>query len=92
MIVRISGEGQYSLSDALGNRLNELDNQVVEAVEQGDENRFKELFGQMIEFVRSQGEQLPADDLSSSEIILPPTDTDFAEAKADFTGEGLIPG
>ena len=36
MIVRISGEGQYDLPDDKGERLNELDNQVVAAVEAGE--------------------------------------------------------
>jgi hypothetical protein len=41
--------------------------------------------------VRSSGEPLPADDLSSSDVILPPADISFEEAARDFTGEGLIP-
>jgi len=41
--------------------------------------------------VRSDGERLPADDLHPSDVILPPADLTFAEAGADFTGDGLIP-
>ena len=41
--------------------------------------------------VREQGEQLADDDLSTSDVILPPADTSLAEAAEEFTGEGLIP-
>lgn len=91
MIVRIATENQYVLDDDVRQRLNELDNQAVAAVEAGDESRFHELFEQMLALVRSEGHLLGEDDLCESDIILPPPDTTFEEAAADFTGEGLIP-
>ena len=91
MIVRISGEGQFELPDADGERLNELDNRAVAAVEQGDETGFRELWNQMLELVSSDGNALPGDELVESEVILPPRDITFQEAKGEFTGEGLIP-
>lgn len=92
MIVRISTEGQYRLPDEDAQRLNDLDNAAVEAAEAGDEARFIELFSEMLSLVRSDGEPLADDDLSESDVILPPPDTSFEEARAEFTGEGLIPG
>ncbi len=91
MIVRLSGEGQFRLPDSDADRLNELDNAAVEAVDAGDEARFHELYDQMIALVRSDGEQLDQDDLEGSDVILPPPDLTFEEAKREFTGEGLIP-
>jgi hypothetical protein len=91
VIVRISTEGQYRLDDDQEGPLNELDNEVVAAVEAGDEARFHELFGRMLELVRAGGE-LDGDDLSESHVILPPPDISLEEAQAEFTGEGLIPG
>ena len=44
MIVRIATEDQYRLPDEDAERLNELDNERVAAVEAGDEDRFHELF------------------------------------------------
>ena len=41
MIVRIATEGQYEIPDEDADRLNELDNEVVAAVEAGDEERFQ---------------------------------------------------
>ena len=91
MIVRISGEGQYRLPDGDAPRLNELDNRAVSAVEQGDEVGFRELWSQMLELVASDGNALDDDELVESDVILPPRDVTFAEAKGEFTGEGLIP-
>jgi hypothetical protein len=91
VIVRISGEGQYNLPDKDSERLNELDNRAVSAVEQGDETGFKELWSQMLELVASDGNAVPQDELVESDVILPPRDVTFEEAKAEFSGEGLIP-
>jgi DNA-binding GntR family transcriptional regulator len=91
VIVRISTEDQYRLSDDHAARLNELDDQAVEAVEAGDEARFRELFDQMIQMVRNDGERVADDELSESDVILPPPDTTIEDARAEFTGEGLIP-
>jgi hypothetical protein len=91
VIVRISTEGQYRLPDADAARLNELDNEAVAAVEAGDEDRFHEVFEQMLELVRSEGQPLDGDELEESDIILPPPDLTFVEAGEQFTGDGLIP-
>lgn len=91
MIVRIAGEGQFKLPDGDAGRLNELDNEAVAAVEAGDEARFAELWGQMLELVASDGQALDDDELTESDVILPPRDISFAEAQGEFTGEGLIP-
>ena len=91
MIVRLAGEGQYQLPDADAERLNELDNRAVAAVEQGDETGFHELWSQMLELVARDGNTLADDELVESDVILPPRDVTFDEAKGEFTGEGLIP-
>jgi hypothetical protein len=91
VIVRISTESQYRLPDDAAEELNALDNQVVAAIEAGDEDRFHELFEQMLDLVRRAGQPLGDDELAESEVILPPPDTSFVEAAAEFTGEGFIP-
>ena len=91
MIVRISTEGQYRLPEADAERLNALDNEAVEAVEAGDEDRFHEVFEQMLALVRSDGAPLGDDELEESDVILPPPDLSFVEAGVQFTGDGLIP-
>jgi hypothetical protein len=91
VIVRIATERQYRLPDEDAARLNELDNAVVEAVEAGDEDRFHELFEEMLDLVRRDGHSLDGDELVESDVILPPPDLSFVEASQQFTGEGLIP-
>ena len=91
MIVRIATEDQYRLPDADAERLNALDNDAVAAVEAGDEDRFHELFEQMLDLVRGSGQALADDELEESDVILPPPDLSFVEAASEFTGEGLIP-
>jgi hypothetical protein len=91
MIVRVAGEGQYRLPDEDAERLNELDNRAVASVEQGDETGFHELWSQMLGLVASDGNALDDDELVESDVVLPPRDVSFEEAKGEFTGEGLIP-
>jgi hypothetical protein len=91
MIVRVSGEGQFRLPDEDATRLNELDNEAVAAADSGDERGFRELWEQMLALVEADGEALPDDELVESDVILPPRDITFEEARAEFSGEGLIP-
>jgi hypothetical protein len=91
MIVRISGEDQYSLDPLLADRLNELDAAVVRAVESRDEAGFEVAYPALLEFVRTEGQPLGEDEIETSDMILPPSDITLAEAGAEFTGEGLIP-
>ena len=93
MIVRIANEAQYELDDDHHARLNELDDDVVAAVEADDEDLFHESFEELLRFVREEGRELPGDDLHPSEFILPPADMTFVEAReaGHFEGEGLIP-
>jgi hypothetical protein len=91
VIVRISNEGQYRLDDDLHARLNELDDAAVAAVEAGDEDKFHEVFEELLQVVRTEGTALTDDELEASEVILPPADLSFVEAGEEFTGDGLIP-
>jgi hypothetical protein len=91
VIVRVSGDGQFNLPDEDADRLNELDNRAVAAIDQGDETGFRELWSQMLELVASDGNRISDDELVESDVILPPRDISFDEARGEFTGEGLIP-
>ena len=92
MIVRIATEGQYELTESDAEALNELDNHAVGACEAGDEEQFNATFRELIDFVRKHGQLVAEDRLEPSDVILPPPDVSFDEAKAEFSGEGLIPG
>jgi hypothetical protein len=92
VIVRIATEGQYELSDDLRDQLRALDTQVVSICRAGSEEQFKATFERELDFVRKEGRLIPDDELVGSDVILPPPDVSLEEAKAEFTGEGLIPG
>jgi hypothetical protein len=91
VIVRIATEAQYRLADGDTARLNELDNEAVAAVDGGDEDRFHEVFEEMLELVRRSGQRLGDDELEESDLIIPPPDLSFVEAGEHFSGDGLIP-
>lgn len=91
MIVRIANDGQYDLADEHHKRLDDLDDAVVEAVEAGDRAAFQERFEALLQFVRSTATRHDEEDLHGSDIILPPADLTFEEAREDFNGEGLVP-
>ena len=92
MIVRISSEGQYNLPGSFIDRLNEIDNQLVEAVESENQALFETLLKQMLDLVREHGEPVPVDELVESDLILPEPDLTLLEAEELFVGEGLLPG
>ena len=92
MIVRIATEGQYEVGDGDVGKLNELDNRAVAACEAGDEADFRSAFDDLLRLIRTSGRALADDELEGSALILPPPDVSIAEAKEEFSGEGLIPG
>lgn len=92
MIVRISTEGQYDISEDDAAGLNELDNEAVASCEASDEQAFRDVFGRLLDYVRTKGHPVSDDELVGSDIILPPPDVSLEEAKREFQGEGLIPG
>ena len=85
------GEGQYRVDDQIRKDLNELDDKAVSALEANDEPKLDEVLDQMWQLVRERGEQLADDDLSSSDLIIPPSDLTLDETKKLFSEDGLIP-
>jgi hypothetical protein len=91
MIVRLMGEGQYRIDDALRAQLNELDGRAQTAIDSDDEAALDAMLDEMWQLVRERGERLPDDDLSSSDLIIPPSDLTLEETRRLFSDEGLIP-
>ena len=92
MIVRITNEGQYNLPGSFIDDLNQLDNDLVEAVEEEDDAKFQDLLSRMLDLVRENGSPVPMDELVESDLILPEPDLTLLEAEEMFVGEGLLPG
>ena len=91
MIVRIMGEGQYRVDDALAERLNELDDRAMEALDRQDEAELDRRLDEMAQLVRAEGSRVPDDDLSPSDAVVPPSDLTLAETAKLLYEEGFIP-
>jgi len=92
MIVRLmGGDGQYHVDDGLLTQLNELDTAAVAALERNDEKELVAKLDEMAELVRSNGEALPEDDISASDIVIPPSDLTLEETRRLMSDDGLIP-
>jgi hypothetical protein len=91
VIARLMGDGQYEIDEALCTRLNELDDKAVAALEANDEEQLDGFLDQMADLVRSEGTRLADDDLSASEIVIPPSDLTLEETRQLFSDHGLVP-
>lgn len=90
MIIRVLGEGQYEVSSCLLDQLNEIDNRIVDHVSQGRQKEFREDLAKLISTVKENGKPLDPKEIVKSEVIVPPKDLTFEEAKSVFKGYGLI--
>ncbi|MEU8890957.1 hypothetical protein [Streptomyces sp. NPDC048442] len=92
MIVRIMGEGQLDLADSHFVALNELDDELLAEMDNGDGPGFRRTLEALLDAVRTWGAPLPDDSLEPSELILPAPDSTLEEVRAMLTEDGLIPG
>ncbi|HEY5456000.1 MAG TPA: hypothetical protein VIJ96_11060 [Acidothermaceae bacterium] len=92
MILRILGEGQFEIADHTVEALNGLDNELLAAVESGDESKFQDTLAALLALVREVGQPVPDDHLGPSELVLPGSDSTLEEVRALLGDEGLIPG
>lgn len=96
MIVRILEEGQLELPAAALDELNALDDELIAAVESGDDGRFASALSGLLSRVREVGTPVPLDHLGPSEIFLPAAEATLAEVKGfladDAEGDGFLPG
>ncbi|HOT06238.1 MAG: hypothetical protein A4E45_00786 [Methanosaeta sp. PtaB.Bin039] len=90
MIIRIMGEGQFSVSSSLIGKLNEIDNRIVEKVCSGDKEGYAQELARLIAMVKSEGEIMQSREIISSDLIIPPPDMTLEEAQRIFKDDGLI--
>jgi hypothetical protein len=91
VIVRLLGEGQFRVDDALFDRLNELDDGIARAVDAGDEQALWTGLQALAETVRSNGSRLADDELMPSDAVIPPEDLTLDEARELLSDDGFIP-
>jgi hypothetical protein len=91
VIVRLMGEGQWRIDDSVHERLNELDEQAMAALDAGDEAELDATLERMWELVKKEGTRLADDDLTPSDTVIPPADLTLEETRELVESEGLIP-
>ena len=91
MIVRLMGDAQYRVDDALREDLQTLDEQAAEALEREDEAAMDGYLDEMWKLVQERGELVPFDDLHPSDALIPPSDLSLEETRKLFSEDGLIP-
>jgi hypothetical protein len=92
VIIRILGDGQYNIDSYILDDLNTIDNRIVDHISKGDRKAYKEDLSRMIARIKENGEPLDPTFLEASDIIVPPKDLSFEEARIIFSGRGLIEG
>jgi hypothetical protein len=94
VIVRIMGEGQFTLDDAHADVLNALDAGLEAAVDAGDESAFSAALVDLLTKVRALGTPVADDALEASDAVLPAEDSHIDDVRSMLadSGEGLIPG
>ena len=92
MIVRLMGEGQFRIDDALAAELNRIDARFDDAMEHSSGTELAEALGAMAAMVRARGTPLAVDDIVPSDAILPPPGISLEELRLLVGEDGLIPG
>jgi hypothetical protein len=82
MIVRILGEGRYDVPEADLPAIEQLDAQLVDAMDRGDNAAFGGALADLIGQVRHTGTLLAPDDLRTSSLVVPHEGSSLAEVQA----------
>ena len=92
MIVRIATEGQYELADGDARRGSTRSTTTRSPPSRRATRRASpSCSARSSRSSASEGAPLAEDDLHGSDVIVPPPDTSFEEARHEFSGDGLIP-
>jgi PspAA-like protein len=91
VIVRILGEGRYEIPEADLPAIEQLDDELVDALERSDENEFNGALTDLIGEVRHSGTLIPSDDLRPSVLVVPHEGATLEEVRA-LLAEGPADG
>ena len=91
MIIRVLNENQYVVPSLYYDDINKIDNEIVKDIAKGDKAAFKKNYAELLAIIRKNGVPLDVKTLKESDLIIPPADLTFDEAKKIFVGQGLVP-
>ena len=102
IIVRISGQGQYKIDRDIHNKIDEIDNSIVDIFEntgsatadqdinfKEGEKQLRDKLTQIVNIVTTKGTKVDDKEIAESTIIIPNSDISFDDAKKIFRGEGI---
>lgn len=92
MIIRIMNENQYVVPSQYYDDINAIDNEIVKDIAKGNAEDFRKRYLQLISVIRKNGIPVDPHTIKESDLIVPPPDLSFEDAKKIFAREGLIPG
>ena len=89
MIVRILGEGQFELDQNQVAGLEDLDKQLLAALEASNEAKFHEVLKHLVETVRTEGKPVGPDRFVPSDLTVPNPSASLAELRELMNSEDV---
>lgn len=99
MVIRISGQGQFKVNSEILDKINEIDNSIVDLIENvslgSSDHKLtqKELQSKLTEMknlITSKGQPMDDKEIAESDAIIPDSDLSIEEASKIFKEEGII--
>lgn len=99
IIVRISGKGQFKINSEILDKINKIDNSIVDLIEnyssgasdhKTTQKDLQNKLTEMISLITSNGQSLDDKEIVTSDTIIPDSDLSIEEATKIFKGEGVI--
>ena len=99
VIIRISGQGQFKVNSEILDKINEIDNSIVDLIENislgSSDHKLtqKELQSKLTEMknlITSKGQPIDDKEIVESDVIVPDSDISIEEATKIFKEEGII--
>ena len=99
VVVRITGQGQFKVNSEILEKINEIDNSIVDLIKNNssgsEDSKLKqqELQSKLTEMknlIISNGQHLDDKEIVESDVMLPDSDLSIEEASKIFTDEGII--
>jgi hypothetical protein len=91
MIVRIMADNQYRVVDGHAAEITRLDNELMKAVDGGDDTLFRAKLQELIAHVHQNGQVVPDDELVPSDVMVPAEDMTLAEAQSVLQQAAVVP-
>jgi hypothetical protein len=92
VIVRILGEGQFEVPEDCVAKLEKLDDDLMKAVDSGDEAAFDAALLKVLAEVRTSCQPIPPEDIRSSDLVLPDSDSTLDDVREMLEGKGILAG